>query len=113
MWSFTTKLVAHSEDLLYYAEQRLREEGLSGNLASSRTTRFRGNSYGCHENYLWSAPLTLRSRRTADPFLVTRRFLRLWKFFKTAVVSNIGVAARSTYSSEISNLPTSVYHQHP
>jgi len=41
------------EDLLYYAEQRLREEGLSGNLSIFKNnTDFVGNSYGCHENYL-------------------------------------------------------------
>jgi proteasome accessory factor A len=74
------------EDLLYYAEQRLREEGLSGNLAIFKNnTDFVGNSYGCHENYL--------VERSADfydlaeqliPFLVTRQiFAGSGKFFKT------------------------------
>ncbi len=76
------ELVAHDkagerilEQLLFSADQRLREEGIRGNVyLFKNNTDSAGNSYGCHENYL-----TLRSDdigRWAEvliPFLVSRQ----------------------------------------
>ena len=55
-------LVAHDkagerilENLLSAAEQRLREEGIRGDIfLFKNNTDSAGNSYGCHENYLTS-----------------------------------------------------------
>ena len=44
------------EQLLTFAEQRLREEGIRGVIyLFKNNTDSAGNSYGCHENYLTSA----------------------------------------------------------
>ena len=41
------------EDLQIYAEEKIREERISGKLSIFKNnTDFVGNSYGCHENYL-------------------------------------------------------------
>jgi proteasome accessory factor A len=74
------------ENLLNYAQAKVREEGFHGDLAIFKNnTDFVGNSYGCHENYL--------AERTADfyymaeqliPFLVTRQiFTGAGKVFRT------------------------------
>jgi len=74
------------ENLLQYAQSKVREEGFHGNLAIFKNnTDFVGNSYGCHENYL--------AERTSDfyymaeqliPFLVTRQiFTGAGKVFRT------------------------------
>ena len=74
------------ENLLEYAQGKVREEGFHGNLAIFKNnTDFVGNSYGCHENYL--------AERTSDfyymaeqliPFLVTRQiFTGAGKVFRT------------------------------
>ncbi len=74
------------ENLLQYAQGKVREEGFNGNLAIFKNnTDFVGNSYGCHENYL--------AERTSDfyymaeqliPFLVTRQiFTGAGKVFRT------------------------------
>ncbi len=74
------------ENLLHYAQTKVREEGFHGDLAIFKNnTDFVGNSYGCHENYL--------AERTADfyymaeqliPFLVTRQiFTGAGKVFRT------------------------------
>lgn len=74
------------ENLLHYAQGKVREEGFHGNLAIFKNnTDFVGNSYGCHENYL--------AERTSDfyymaeqliPFLVTRQiFTGAGKVFRT------------------------------
>ncbi len=74
------------ENLLHYAESKVREEGFHGSLAIFKNnTDFVGNSYGCHENYL--------ADRTSDfyymaeqliPFLVTRQiFTGAGKVFRT------------------------------
>jgi proteasome accessory factor A len=74
------------ENLLQYAQGKVREEGFHGNLAIFKNnTDFVGNSYGCHENYL--------AERTSDfyymaeqliPFLVTRQiFTGAGKVFRT------------------------------
>ena len=51
------------------AEQRLREEGIRGDIyLFKNNTDSAGNSYGCHENYLTSRARRLRPlRRGADP----------------------------------------------
>ncbi|MQY05052.1 Pup--protein ligase [Actinomadura macrotermitis] len=65
------------EGLLVDAEQRLREEGIAGDIyLFKNNTDSAGNSYGCHENYL----VERRSEfgRMADvliPFLVTRQII--------------------------------------
>jgi proteasome accessory factor A len=74
------------ENLLHYAQGKVREEGFHGDLAIFKNnTDFVGNSYGCHENYL--------AERTSDfyymaeqliPFLVTRQiFTGAGKVFRT------------------------------
>lgn len=74
------------ENLLQYAQGKVREEGFHGNLAIFKNnTDFVGNSYGCHKNYL--------AERTSDfyymaeqliPFLVTRQiFTGAGKVFRT------------------------------
>jgi proteasome accessory factor A len=74
------------ENLLTYAQAKVREEGFHGDLAIFKNnTDFVGNSYGCHENYL--------AERTSDfyymaeqliPFLVTRQiFTGAGKVFRT------------------------------
>src|SRR5882724_9263620 len=75
-------LVAHDkagerilENLLSAAEQRLREEGIRGDIfLFKNNTDSAGNSYGCHENYLTSRRDDLSSY--ADvliPFFVSRQ----------------------------------------
>ena len=63
------------EQLLESAEQRLREEGIRGDIyLFKNNTDSAGNSYGCHENYLTSRSDELT--RYADvliPFLVSRQ----------------------------------------
>ncbi len=98
------------EDLLYYAEQRLREEGLTGNLAIFKNnTDFVGNSYGCHENYL--------VERTTDfydlaeqliPFLVTRQiYAGSGKYFKTRRGIDFYISQRAQHiRQEISGTTT-------
>jgi len=49
------------EDLRHQSEQRLREDGLSGNiLLFKNNTDSAGNSYGCHENYLVSRDVSFQ-----------------------------------------------------
>src|SRR5206468_2243716 len=63
-----TELVIHDkagerivEDLLHEAENRLREDGISGNiLLFKNNTDSAGNSYGCHENYLVSRDVSFQ-----------------------------------------------------
>jgi proteasome accessory factor A len=78
------ELVAHDkagerilEGLLVDAQQRLREEGVAGDIyLFKNNTDSAGNSYGCHENYLVGRPGEFS--RTAEvllPFLITRQLL--------------------------------------
>src|SRR6058998_2503892 len=49
------------EDLRHQAEQRLREDGLSGDiLLFKNNTDSAGNTYGCHENYLVSRDVSFQ-----------------------------------------------------
>jgi proteasome accessory factor A len=77
-------LVAHDkagerilEGLLVNADQRLREEGIAGDIyLFKNNTDSAGNSYGCHENYL--VPRHGELGRLTDiltPFLVTRQMI--------------------------------------
>jgi proteasome accessory factor A len=77
-------LVAHDkagerilEGLLINADQRLREEGITGDIyLFKNNTDSAGNSYGCHENYL--VPRHGELGRLTDiltPFLVTRQMI--------------------------------------
>jgi proteasome accessory factor A len=77
-------LVAHDkagerilEGLLVDADQRLREEGIAGDIyLFKNNTDSAGNSYGCHENY--SVGRHSEFGRLADiliPFLVTRQII--------------------------------------
>ena len=77
-------LVAHDkagerilEGLLVDADQRLREEGIAGDIyLFKNNTDSAGNSYGCHENYL--VPRHRELGRLTDiltPFLVTRQLI--------------------------------------
>ncbi len=77
-------LVAHDkagerilEGLIVEADQRLREEGIAGDIyLFKNNTDSAGNSYGCHENYL--VPRHEELGRLTDiltPFLVTRQVI--------------------------------------
>jgi proteasome accessory factor A len=75
-------LVAHDkagerilEQLLSSAEQRLREEGIRGDIyLFKNNTDSAGNSYGCHENYLTSRRDDFASyAEVLIPFLVSRQ----------------------------------------
>ncbi|MGI8532461.1 MAG: Pup--protein ligase, partial [Geodermatophilaceae bacterium] len=79
-----TDLVAHDkagerilEGLLVDAEQRLHDEGVTGDIyLFKNNTDSAGNSYGCHENYLVSRHGEFS--RLADiliPFLVSRQII--------------------------------------
>src|ERR671915_338979 len=65
------------EGLLLDAEQRLHDEGISGEIyLFKNNTDSAGNSYGCHENYLVSR--SGEFSKLADiliPFLVTRQII--------------------------------------
>src|SRR5207237_6832867 len=63
------------ENLLSAAEQRLREEGIRGDIfLFKNNTDSAGNSYGCHENYLTSRRDDLSSyAEVLIPFLVSRQ----------------------------------------
>jgi proteasome accessory factor A len=76
------ELVAHDkagerilEQLLASAEQRLREEGIRGDIyLFKNNTDSAGNSYGCHENYLTSRRDDFSSyAEVLIPFLVSRQ----------------------------------------
>ena len=79
-----TELVAHDkagerilEGLVVDAEQRLRDEGVAGDIyLFKNNTDSAGNSYGCHENYLVGRHGEFS--RLADvliPFLVSRQII--------------------------------------
>jgi proteasome accessory factor A len=79
-----TDLVAHDkagerilEGLLVDADQRLREEGIAGDIyLFKNNTDSAGNSYGCHENYLVSRREELgHLTAVLTPFLVTRQMI--------------------------------------
>src|SRR5256712_1256100 len=63
------------DDLRHQAEQRLREDGIEGNiLLVKNNTDSAGNSYGCHENYLVSRDVPFqRLAEVLIPFFVTRQ----------------------------------------
>jgi len=63
------------EDLQIYAEERIREERIAGNLSIFKNnTDFVGNSYGCHENYLVDRDVDFYYlAEQLIPFLVTRQ----------------------------------------
>ena len=63
------------DDLRHQAEQRLREDGIEGNiLLFKNNTDSAGNSYGCHENYLVSRNVPFqRLAEVLIPFFVTRQ----------------------------------------
>ncbi len=65
------------EGLLACTEEKLREEGLSGNLyIYKNNTDSVGNSYGCHENYLVSRSVDFyQLAEQLIPFLVTRQIM--------------------------------------
>jgi proteasome accessory factor A len=63
------------EDLQIYAEEKIREERISGKLSIFKNnTDFVGNSYGCHENYLVDRDVDFYYlAEQLIPFLVTRQ----------------------------------------
>jgi proteasome accessory factor A len=75
------------ESLLGSAEQRLREEGIKGDIyLFKNNTDSAGNSYGCHENYLTSRADDLNHySEVLIPFLVSRSiFCGAGKVLQTA-----------------------------
>ncbi len=89
-----TELVAHDkagerilENLQRTAEQRLREEGIRGDIfLYKNNTDSAGNSYGCHENYLVQRKGDFQKMLDIlIPFLVTRQiFSGAGKLLQTA-----------------------------
>ncbi len=77
-----SEVVAHDkagerilEQLLHGAEERLREEGIRGDIyLFKNNTDSAGNSYGCHENYLTTRRDDLaETNEVLIPFLVSRQ----------------------------------------
>ncbi|HUP74346.1 MAG TPA: Pup--protein ligase [Acidimicrobiales bacterium] len=100
-------LVAHDkagerilENLLSAAEQRLREEGIRGDIfLFKNNTDSAGNSYGCHENYLTSRRDDLSSyAEVLIPFLVSRQiYAGAGKVLQTARGAMYCVAQRAEH----------------
>jgi len=63
------------EDCLPLAQQRLQEEGISGEIfIYKNNTDSSGNTYGCHENYLMERDLDFwKITEQLIPFFVTRQ----------------------------------------
>ncbi len=100
-------LVAHDkagerilENLLASAEQRLREEGIRGDIfLFKNNTDSAGNSYGCHENYLTSRRDDLTSyAEVLIPFLVSRQiYAGAGKVLQTARGAMFCIAQRAEH----------------
>jgi proteasome accessory factor A len=100
-------LVAHDkagerilENLLSAAEQRLREEGIRGDIfLFKNNTDSAGNSYGCHENYLTSRRDDLSSyAEVLIPFLVSRQiYAGAGKVLQTARGAMYCIAQRAEH----------------
>ena len=100
-------LVAHDkagerilENLLAAAEQRLREEGIRGDIfLFKNNTDSAGNSYGCHENYLTSRRDDLSSyAEVLIPFLVSRQiYAGAGKVLQTARGAMYCIAQRAEH----------------
>ncbi|MBL6925026.1 MAG: Pup--protein ligase, partial [Acidimicrobiia bacterium] len=88
------------EQLLGSAEERLREEGINGEIfLFKNNTDSAGNSYGCHENYM-----TTRRDETAEyaetliPFLVSRQiYAGAGKVLQTARGAMYCISQRSEH----------------
>ncbi len=102
-----TELVAHDkagerilEQLLTSAEERLREEGIAGDIyLFKNNTDSAGNSYGCHENYMTSRKDDLRDyAEVLIPFLVSRQiYAGAGKVLQTARGSMYCVSQRAEH----------------
>jgi proteasome accessory factor A len=88
------------ENLLSAAEQRLREEGIRGDIfLFKNNTDSAGNSYGCHENYLTSRRDDLSSyAEVLIPFLVSRQiYAGAGKVLQTARGAMYCIAQRAEH----------------
>src|SRR5881227_1463725 len=88
------------EQLLTFAEQRLREEGIRGTIyLFKNNTDSAGNSYGCHENYLTSRRDDLgHYAEVLIPFLVSRQiYTGAGKVLQTARGPVYSIAQRAEH----------------
>src|ERR1700720_4034627 len=88
------------EGLVQSAEQRLREEGIRGEVFLSKTnTESAGNSYGCHENYLVEREGDFsKFPEVLIPFLVTRQvYAGAGKVLQTARGAMYCIAQRAEH----------------
>ncbi|QGG95294.1 Pup--protein ligase [Actinomarinicola tropica] len=88
------------EQLLVSAEQRLREEGIRGDIyLFKNNTDSAGNSYGCHENYLTSRGDELNHyAEVLIPFLVSRQiYAGAGKVLQTARGATYCVSQRAEH----------------
>jgi proteasome accessory factor A len=88
------------EQLLVSAEQRLREEGIRGDIyLFKNNTDSAGNSYGCHENYLTSRHDEFNHyAEVLIPFLVSRQvYAGAGKVIQTARGAMYCISQRAEY----------------
>src|SRR5687768_10280503 len=88
------------EQLLTFAEQRLREEGIRGVIyLFKNNTDSTGNSYGCHENYLTSRRDDFgHYAEVLIPFLVSRQiYAGAGKVLQTARGAQYCIAQRAEH----------------
>ena len=88
------------EQLLTFAEQRLREEGIRGTIwLFKNNTDSAGNSYGCHENYLTSRRDDFgHYAEVLIPFLVSRQiYAGAGKVLQTARGAMYCIAQRAEH----------------
>lgn len=92
------------EYLLPFAEERLREEGLQGNLfVFKNNSDLVGNSYGCHENYLIDRGVDFPYLvQKLIPFLVTRQiFTGAGHYWLEGNKIHFSLSQRARYISQI------------
>ena len=97
------------EGLLHSAEERLREEGIKGEIyLFKNNTDSAGNSYGCHENYLLDRGSDFeRVLDTLIPFLVSRQiYAGAGKLLQTDRGSVYSLAQRAEHIWEAASSAT-------
>ncbi len=91
------------ESCLPVAEQRLKEEGIAGDIKIYRNnTDSMGNTYGCHENYLMRRDVDFwKATEQMISFLVTRiLFIGAGKVLKTSGKSRYVISQRAQHIHE-------------
>lgn len=91
------------EDCLPLAQQRLQEEGISGDVfIYKNNTDSSGNTYGCHENYLMERDLDFwKITEQLIPFFVTRQiFTGSGKLLKVGGKTHFFISQRAQHIHE-------------